>query len=154
MSLCSAGTCRCPFMAGTTIYTIILLKSVGVRKRQVAILARSSREMSLTVCIVWKHILSRVRISVRPSNFFIREKHLKPWVNRVVSVCVYFNDPVTGYEAGRHGWASLNRANLYGGGDDGVCVCARVCSRAFACVCMCACVICLQYTIIIFDPGW
>ena len=28
------------------IYTIILLKSVGVRKRQVAILARSSREMS------------------------------------------------------------------------------------------------------------
>ena len=34
------------------IYTIILLISVGVRKRQVAILARSSREMSLTVRIV------------------------------------------------------------------------------------------------------
>ena len=42
------------------IYTIILLKSVclsvGVRKLQVAILARSSREMSLTVRIVWQYI--------------------------------------------------------------------------------------------------
>ena len=36
----------------TRIYTIILLISVGVRKRQVAILARSSREMSPTVRIV------------------------------------------------------------------------------------------------------
>ena len=42
------------------IYTIILLKSVAVRKLQVAILARSSREM---------YILSRIRVSVRPSNF-------------------------------------------------------------------------------------
>ena len=58
------------------IYTIILLKSVGVRKLQVAILARSSREMSLTVRIVWQYILSRVCVSVRPS-FFIREKHNK-----------------------------------------------------------------------------
>ena len=33
------------------IYTIILLKSVGVSKLQVAILARSSREMSQTDCI-------------------------------------------------------------------------------------------------------
>ena len=32
-------------------YTVILLKSVGVRKLQVAILARSSREMSQTVRI-------------------------------------------------------------------------------------------------------
>ena len=48
--------------------------SVGVRKRQVAIIARSSREMSLTDRIVLKYILSRVRVSVRPSNCFIREK--------------------------------------------------------------------------------
>ena len=34
------------------IYTIILPISAGVRKRQVAIIARSSREMSLTVRIV------------------------------------------------------------------------------------------------------
>ena len=33
------------------IYTIILLKSVAVRKLQVAILARSSRKMSQTVRI-------------------------------------------------------------------------------------------------------
>ena len=45
--------------------------SVNVHKRQVAILARSSREMSQTVRIDWRYILSRVRVSVRPSNFFI-----------------------------------------------------------------------------------
>ena len=51
------------------IYTIILLKSVGVRKLQVAIIARLSREMSLTVRIVWQYILSPVRVSIRPSIF-------------------------------------------------------------------------------------
>ena len=38
-------------MQHNLLHTIILLKSVGVRKRQVAILALSSQEMSLTVCI-------------------------------------------------------------------------------------------------------
>ena len=52
-----------------TIYAIILLKSVAVRKLQVAILAQSSREMSQTVRIDWQYILSRVCVSVRPSNF-------------------------------------------------------------------------------------
>ena len=47
--------------------------------------------------------------------------------------------------AGRHGCAPLNSANLYGGGVGGVCVPAHVCMRA--------CVMCLQYTIIKFDPG-
>ena len=55
------------------IYTIILLISVGVRKLQVAILARSSREMYLTVRIVRQYILSRVRASVRPSMFYTRK---------------------------------------------------------------------------------
>ena len=34
--------------------------------------------------------------------------------------------------AGRHGWAPMNSANLYGGGDGGVCVLvhARVCWHA------------------------
>ena len=38
--------------------------------------------------------------------------------------------------AGRHGWAPMNSANLYGGGDGGVCACARasVCARTMACV--------------------
>ena len=38
--------------------------------------------------------------------------------------------------AGHHGWAPMNSANLYGGGDGGVCVCARACgcARTLACV--------------------
>ena len=59
------------------VYTIILHKSLAVSNLQVAILARSSREMSQTVRIDWKHFLSRVRVSVRPSNFFIRENTQK-----------------------------------------------------------------------------
>ena len=47
--------------------------------------------------------------------------------------------------AGHHGWAPMNSANLYGGGDGGVCVCARAC--------VCVRTMCLQYTIIKFDPG-
>ena len=47
--------------------------------------------MSLTVRIVWQYILSRVRLWVRPSNFFIREKHPKARGNRVASTCVYLN---------------------------------------------------------------
>ena len=55
------------------IYSIIRHKSVDVRKRQVAIVARSPREMSQTDRILPRYILSRVRVSVRP-RFFIREK--------------------------------------------------------------------------------
>ena len=50
----------------STSYTIIRLKSVGVRNMQVAILARSPREMALTDRILPRYILSRVRVSVRP----------------------------------------------------------------------------------------
>ena len=63
------------------IYTIILHKSVcvsvGVRKLQVAILARSPREMSLTDRILPRYILSRVRVSVRPSNFVYAKNNNK-----------------------------------------------------------------------------
>ena len=63
---------------------------------------------------------------------------------------------------GRHGWAQTNSANLYCGDGGvcvracvGVCVCLRACVRACARVRarVCVCVMCLQYTIIIFDPG-
>ena len=49
--------------------------------------------------------------------------------------------------AGGHGSAPMNSANLYGGGDGGVCVCSRM--RVRACVGMRAFVMCLQYTIIV-----
>ena len=50
-----------------------------------------------------------------------------------------------------HGWSQMNSANLYSGGDGCVCVCSRM--RVHACMGMRACVMCLQYTIIIFDLG-
>ena len=85
-----AFTCQ---RAHAHAYTVSILYfslnlSVGVRKLQCAILARSYREMSLTVRVVRQYILSRVRVSVRPSKFFIRAKHPKPRGNRVASVCV------------------------------------------------------------------
>ena len=51
------------------IYPIICLKSVDVRRLQVAILARSPREMSQTDRILPRYFLSRVRVSVRPRIF-------------------------------------------------------------------------------------
>ena len=36
--------------------------------------------------------------------------------------------------AGRHGWAPMNSANLYGGGDGGVCARACACAHTLACV--------------------
>ena len=58
-----------------SIYTIIRHKSVDVRKLQVVILARSFREMSLTDRILPRHILSRVRVSVRPRIFLYAKKN-------------------------------------------------------------------------------
>ena len=55
------------------IYTIICLKSVDVRRLQVAILARSPREMSQTDRILPRYFLSRVRVSVRPRIFYTRK---------------------------------------------------------------------------------
>ena len=59
----------------STLYTIICLKSVGVRKLHVAILARSPREMSQTDRILPRYILSRVRVSVRPRIFLYAKKN-------------------------------------------------------------------------------
>ena len=58
----------------SSIYTIIRHKSVHVRKLQVAILAQSFREMSLTDRILPRYILSRVRVSVRPRIFLYAKK--------------------------------------------------------------------------------
>ena len=96
--------------------------------------------------------MSRVRVSVRASNFFIREKHQKSRGNRAGSgmyISMTLQPAINASGAGDRDWAPMNSANLYGGGDGGVCVfvlahaCARVRGHA--------CVMCLQYTIIIFD---
>ena len=66
---------------GIDIYTIICLKSVNVRRLQVAILARSPREMSQTDRILPRYFLSRVRVSVRPRIFLYAKKlpnHSRP----------------------------------------------------------------------------
>ena len=51
--------------------------SVAVRSLQVAILARSSQEISQTVRIDCHSFLSCVHVAVRPSNFFILENPQK-----------------------------------------------------------------------------
>ena len=79
----------CIIQNGHQIYTIILHKSVDVRKLQVAILARSSREMSLTDRILPRYFLSRVRVSVRPRIFYTRKK-TKPIVNTESPACCLF----------------------------------------------------------------
>ena len=61
----------------TSIYPIICLKYVDVRRLQVVILALSPREMSQTDRILPRYILSRVRVSVRPRLFYAR-KNRKP----------------------------------------------------------------------------
>ena len=145
------------------IYTIICLKYVVVRKLQVAILARSPREMSQTDRIVWKHTLSRVRISVRPRIGFIREKTPNLSLIQSRPHVVYFNGSPTGHclasvESGapNHGVmvGRTDTANSNGRGWGWGCACSRVwvCVRVRAC--MSACMMCLQYTIMIFYPGW
>ena len=66
------------FTLPSVIYTIILLKSVSVvvRKLQVAILARSPREMSQTVRIVLKHILHEF-VSQFGLAIFLYAKNIK-----------------------------------------------------------------------------
>ena len=60
-------------------------KYVDVRKLQVAILARSPREMSQTDRILPRYILSRVRASVRP-RIYLYAKKAQTTVARPVAV--------------------------------------------------------------------
>ena len=124
------------------IYTIICLKSAVVCKLQVAILARSPREMSQTDRIVWQHILSWVRISVRPGICFISEK--TPYLSLIQSRphVVYFNGSPTGHCLASVESGAPNHDGLIGRTDtansDGRgwgCACLRVwaCVRVRAC---------------------
>ena len=95
--------------------------------------------MYLTVCIVWQYILSRVRVSVRPSIFYTL-KAPKTIVNTESPACCLFqwitDRPLSRQRRKgsaqpwfRHGWAhrhSEQRRSCVGGG---------VLSCVHACVC-------------------
>ena len=110
------------------IYSIILLKSVCQRSQTAG---RNSRSI----------VSGDASCSVRPSNFFIREKLPKPQVNRVASLGVDMNGQRPALSQAERavtvGWAPPNSDSLYGG-DGGVCarVCARVCTRVCARACV------------------
>ena len=130
------------------IYTIICLKSVIVRKLQVAILARSPREMSQTDHIGWQHILSRVRVSVRPKKKVYAEKTPNLSLIQSRPHVVYFNGSPTGHclasvESGapNHGVMvvgitdTANSDGRWWGWGVRVRECERVCACVRACVC-------------------
>ena len=69
------------------------------------------------------------RISVRPSNFLYAKNFQILGGNRVASACclLILLRAMNASGAGRHGWAPMNSANLYGDGG----VCSRMCVRAY-----------------------
>ena len=121
--------------------------------------------MSQTVRIDCQYILSRVRVSVRSSNFCIPEKHSKPRGNLVASACVSLNDPATGHECQwnrRKGaltpscLGATDPSNL--NGDDSLCMraskftCSRLCARVCACAFVHACMsVCLRDVFALYD---
>ena len=112
-----------------TIYTIIHLKSV-------CRCSPTAREMSLTVRIVWQYIPSRVRVSVRPSIFYMR-KTLKTSGKPGRQCQCLLQWPATSYCHQRSGPSRLSGTDqsnsdtataMYGCGGGGG-WCARVCVR-------------------------
>ena len=77
---------------GCELIYIILLKSVAILKLQVVKCSRSSREVSQSVRIDWKHFLSRVRVSVWPSNFLYAKKTPRNYREDRVSVKCLLNE--------------------------------------------------------------
>ena len=81
--------------------------------------------------------MSRVRVSIRPSNY--TRKHPKPRGNQVAGACVYLNDPATAHECQRNRQKGALTPSPLGAtdpsnqnGDGGVCTCVcthRACTR-------------------------
>ena len=83
------------YVIDNAFYSILFYKSVEVLKQQVAILARSPREMYQTDRILPRYILSRVRVSFRPRIFLFAKKKK----NQTRPNVVYFKscmDPLCG----------------------------------------------------------
>ena len=125
-------------------YRLSVCLSVGVSKLQVAILARSSREMSQTVRIDWQYILSRVRVSVTPIHFLYAKNSQNYREYRVAARCLFewsTDRPLFGQRRKGANSVMVGRtdpSNSNGGG--WVCACVRVCVCACVRVCVCACV--------------
>ena len=110
--------------------------------------------MSLTDRILPRYILSRVRVSVRPSNFFICEKLPNSRGNLAASATVYFKGQrpaIVTSGAARHGWlASNSDGSVYVCG--GVQALARVRVHECARVCVSALVrVCVREVFAIYD---
>ena len=100
--------------------------------------------MYLTVRIDRQYILSQVRVSVWPKKLYTRKTSNTSGKSGHQRQCL-FQWPATGIvarEAGHHGWATdpPNIDNIRRR------VCVRACARLHGCV------MCLRYTIILFDP--
>ena len=123
------------------LYYIILLKSLEVGKLQVAILARSSREMYQTVRIVCKHILSQVSVSVRPSNFLYAKYTQNLGKPDRPRVCIFewSSDAHCRQQNGPSRLGTTDPSHIANLKGSAMCVCACVCVRACACVYVCAC---------------
>ena len=80
---------HCSSLLASILYLYLNL-SVEVSKLQVAIIGRSFR-------IVCQHIMSRVRVSVRPSNFLYAKNTQKYREYRVAHAAVYLNEAPTGH---------------------------------------------------------
>ena len=93
-------------IAGRIIYTIICLKSVGVRRWQVAILARSPREMSLTDRILPRYILSRVRVSQFGLEFLYAKKTQTRLARMLDPLCGQINNWIGNCRTDPAGWRS------------------------------------------------
>ena len=90
--------------------------------------------MSVTVRIVWQYILSRVRVSVRPSNFFIYKSIQNLWeIGSSARAFIWMTllPAMNASGAGRHGWAPTNLVLTW---TAVVCVCVRAHVHAHACV--------------------
>ena len=133
---------------GVIFYTIICIKSVVVRKLQIAILARSPREMSQTIVSSESiSCQSRVCVSVRPRICFIRENTQNLSLIQSRPHVVYFNGSPTGHclaslESGAPNHDGLigrtDTANSDGRGWGAWGVRFRECERV--CTCVLACV--------------
>ena len=120
---------KCPKHQSNKTIILAVCLSVGVRKLQVAILARSCRgDVSNCSYRLTVHPVTSTRLSSALQFFNTRKSSKTSWKSDHQRACL-FEWPATGIVvsgAGRHGWAPPNSNSLYGGG-----VCVHTCVRMY-----------------------